>query len=157
MTISTASAAMRVPAAEPADAAAYFAARLAFHTDASDVHAALETGSADFTVVDSRGTQAWEQGHIPGAVHLPTDRIPALADELLDPAVPVVVHCWGPGCDGAAKAAHALASAGYRVKEMLGGIEYWIREGFAVETAHGMERLPADRLTAPVDAAGCGC
>ncbi|MGK5641565.1 rhodanese-like domain-containing protein [Streptomyces sp. URMC 126] len=148
---------LSVPPAEPAAAAAYFAARLAFHTDVADVHAALAAGAADFTVVDSRSTPAWDQGHVPGAVHLPTDRIPDLADAFLDPARPVVVYCWGPGCDGATRAALALATRGYRVKEMLGGIEYWIREGYEVETWEGTRTLPPDPLTAPLDGADCGC
>ncbi|MBZ4321961.1 rhodanese-like domain-containing protein [Streptomyces huiliensis] len=143
--------------AAPADSAAYFAARLAFHTDVTDVHAALAAGAAEFTVVDSRSTVAWDQGHVPGAVHLPTAQIPELAAEFLDPARPVVVYCWGPGCDGGTRAAHALASRGYRVKEMLGGIEYWIREGYEVETWEGKRRLPVDPLTAPVDGGDCGC
>ncbi|WP_372411215.1 rhodanese-like domain-containing protein [Streptomyces luteireticuli] len=143
--------------AEPADSAAYFATRLAFHTDVADVHTALAAGTADFTVVDSRSTRAWDQGHVPGAVHLPTAHIPELAAEFLDPARPVVVHCWGPGCDGATKAALELARRGYRVKEMLGGIEYWIREGYEVETWEGRRRTPADPLTAPVDGGDCGC
>jgi len=33
---------------------------------------------------------------------------------------------------------------------MIGGIEYWIREGFAVETSDGLVTRPADPLTAPV-------
>ncbi|MGW1375522.1 rhodanese-like domain-containing protein [Streptomyces sp. NPDC002446] len=148
---------LATPPAAPADAAAYFAARLAFHTDVADVHTALVAGAADFVLVDSRSTEAWDQGHVPGAVHLPTARIPQDAEELLDPAVPVVVHCWGPGCDGATRAALALASLGYRVKEMLGGIEYWIREGYEVETWQGTERRPADPLTAPVGGGDCGC
>ncbi|MFD8545917.1 rhodanese-like domain-containing protein [Streptomyces sp. NPDC059649] len=141
----------------PADAAAYFAARLAFHTDVADVHTALTAGAADFVVVDSRSTAAWDQGHVPGAVHLPTARIPADAPRLLDPEVPVVVYCWGPGCDGATRAALALSRLGYRVKEMLGGIEYWIREGYPTETWQGTETRPADPLTAPVGAGECGC
>ncbi|MBZ4017376.1 rhodanese-like domain-containing protein [Streptomyces purpurogeneiscleroticus] len=158
---------MAVPPAAPVEAAAYFAARLAFHTDVADVHAALAGGGdPGFVLIDSRSRESWDQGHIPGAVHLPTARIPERAAGLLDPAVPVVVHCWGPGCDGATRAALALARLGYRVKEMLGGIEYWIREGYAVETADGTERRPADPLTAPLpapaDAAAaapvsCGC
>ncbi|MEV5505468.1 rhodanese-like domain-containing protein [Streptomyces orinoci] len=147
---------LAVAPAEPAEAAAYFAARLAFHTDVSDVHAALATGRPGFTLLDSRSTQGWDQGHVPGAVHLPTALIPDRARELLDPAVPVVVHCWGPGCDGATRAALALARLGYRVKEMLGGIEYWIREGFTVDTREGERRLPPDTLTAPA-ADACGC
>jgi rhodanese-related sulfurtransferase len=147
-----------VPPAAPADAAAYFAASLAFHADVSDVATALAAGGdPGFTVVDSRGTQAWEQGRIPGAVHLPTALIPRLAAELLDPAVPVVVHCWGPGCNGATRAALALAALGYQVKEMLGGMEYWIREGFAYETADGLARRDPDPLTAPTGAGDCGC
>ncbi|MCD9145420.1 rhodanese-like domain-containing protein [Streptomyces albireticuli] len=148
---------MAVPAAPPAEAAAYFAARLAFHTDVADVRKALTGGAADFVVVDSRSTASWDQGHVPGALHLPTARIPGDAPRLLDPAVPVVVYCWGPGCDGATRAALALARLGYRVKEMLGGIEYWIREGYDVETWEGTRRLPADPLTAPVGADDCGC
>ncbi|MDX2646760.1 rhodanese-like domain-containing protein [Streptomyces sp. PA03-1a] len=153
---------LRVPPAAPADAAAYFAASLAFHADVSDVAAALATAAESgtgpgFVVVDSRSTQAWEQGHVPGAVHLPTADVPRLAAAFLDRDVPVVVYCWGPGCNGAARAAHALASLGYQVKEMLGGMEYWIREGFAHETADGTSRRPADPLTAPVGADDCGC
>ncbi|MFI9723130.1 rhodanese-like domain-containing protein [Streptomyces sp. NPDC052396] len=147
---------LAVAPAEPAEAAAYFAARLAFHTDVSDVHAALAAGRPGFAVVDSRSTQGWDQGHVPGAVHLPTALIPEQAGQLLDPAVPVVVYCWGPGCDGATRAALALARLGYRVKEMLGGIEYWIREGFTVETWEGERRLPVDVLTAPAEG-DCGC
>jgi rhodanese-related sulfurtransferase len=141
-----------------ADAVAYFAAALAFQTDVSDVHAALDARGAahdppdtgGFVLVDSRGIAAWEHGHIPGAIHLPTAEIPARAATLLNPAVPVVTYCWGPGCNGATKAALALARLGYQVKEMIGGIEYWIREGFEVHTATGPVSGPTDPLTAPV-------
>lgn len=146
--------------AEPDGAAAYFAARLAFHTDPADVHVARESGGPGFVLVDSRSAVAWEQARIPGALHLPTADIPHRAAELLDPAVPVVVHCWGPGCDGATKAALALAQLGHQVKEMLGGIEYWIREGYPTENRNGRTRMPADPLTAPEDTVGatdCGC
>jgi rhodanese-related sulfurtransferase len=149
---------LRVPAAAPAEAAAYFAASLAFHTDVSDVAAALASdGDPGFTVVDCRSTEAWDQGHIPGAVHLPTAQIPQLAAHFLDPGRPVVVHCWGPGCNGATRAALALAELGYPVKEMLGGMEYWVREGFGYDTAEGAERRDPDPLTAPIATDDCGC
>jgi rhodanese-related sulfurtransferase len=155
--IPTGSPVLRVPPADPADAAAWFAARLAFHTDVADVHASLAGGSPGFVLVDSRGAAAWVQGRIPGAVHLPTAELPARARSLLDPAVPVVTYCWGPGCDGATRAALALATLGYRVKEMLGGLEYWIREGFAVDTDQGPRRRPPDPLTAPATTPACDC
>ncbi|MEU3448941.1 rhodanese-like domain-containing protein [Streptomyces thermolilacinus] len=149
---------LRVPPAPPSAAAAYFAASLAFHTDVSDVAAALGAdGGPGFALIDSRSTEAWDQGHIPGAVHLPTARIAAEAGRLLDKAVPVVTYCWGPGCDGATRAALALAELGYPVKEMRGGFEYWVREGFPYETSEGRRRGDADPLTAPVAADDCGC
>lgn len=149
---------LRVPPASPAAAAAYFGASLAFHADVSDVAAALAAdGDPGFVVLDSRSTASWDQGHIPGAVHLPTALIPGQAAALLDPAVPVVTYCWGPGCNGATRAALALAQLGFPVKEMLGGFEYWVREGFAYETWEGGARRAADPLTAPADAADCGC
>ncbi|MFF0259468.1 rhodanese-like domain-containing protein [Streptomyces microflavus] len=149
---------LRVPPASPAAAAAYFGASLAFHADVSDVASALAAGGdPGFVVVDSRSTASWDQGHVPGSVHLPTALIPEQAAALLDPAVPVVTYCWGPGCNGATRAALALAQLGYQVKEMLGGFEYWAREGFAFETWEGGEQRAADPLTAPVDDADCGC
>ncbi len=148
---------LRTPPAAPADAVGYFTMRLTFHADVSDVQASLASGEPGFVLVDSRGLAGWTQGHVPGAVHLPTAEIPARAPALLDPAVPVVTYCWGPGCDGATRAALALARLGYRVKEMIGGIEYWAREGFPVETSGGPVERPADPLTAPSRSLTCEC
>jgi rhodanese-related sulfurtransferase len=142
--------------AAPSDAAAHYAARLAYETDVSDVHAALESGNPGFALLDSRGAEAWEQGHVPGARHLPGREIPARATAELDPSVPVVTYCWGPGCNGATRAALALAQLGYRVREMLGGFEYWAREGLPVATADGVHRPDADLLTTAA-ALSCGC
>jgi len=138
-------------------AAAFFAARLDFQTDVSDVRAGLLAATPGFVLVDSRSRASWDQGHIPGAVHLPTAEIAVRAADLLDPATPVVTYCWGPGCNGATKAALALALAGYSVKEMIGGVEYWIREGFPLRTREGDVEAAADPLTAPVAEPACGC
>ncbi|MFJ6571700.1 rhodanese-like domain-containing protein [Streptomyces sp. NPDC091292] len=147
-----------IPPAPPAQAVAYFGASLAFHADVSDVASALADGrDPGFVVLDSRSTESWDQGHVPGAIHLPTALVPAQAEQLLDRSVPVVTYCWGPGCNGATRAALALAQLGFQVKEMLGGFEYWVREGFAYETWEGRREPVADPLTAPVGAAACGC
>lgn len=78
-------------------AVAHFRARLRFETDPSDVHAALAGGRPSIVVVDSRGDAAWQQGRVPGAVHLPTAQVPDRAVQLLDLDVPVVTYCWGRG------------------------------------------------------------
>lgn len=145
------SAVLSTPAAPPAVAAAHFAARLAVETDVSDVHADLVSGVAGLVVVDSRNDAAWDQGRIPGAVHLPTARIAAGAAGVVRPDAVVVTYCWGPGCNGATRAALEFARLGYPVKEMIGGFEYWVREGLPVATDAGETRHPVDELTA------CGC
>jgi rhodanese-related sulfurtransferase len=114
----------------------YFSAKLALETDASDVYAAQKAGE-QFVLVDVRGDEAWAQGRITGAVHLPHAQIADRAPHELDPAVPVVVYCWSPGCNGGAKGALAFARLGFRVREMIGGYEYWIREGQPIENDEG--------------------
>ncbi|MDH6138797.1 MULTISPECIES: rhodanese-like domain-containing protein [Kitasatospora] len=151
------SAVLSVPAAAPAEAAAHYAARLAFEADVSDVHADLASGAPGIVVVDTRSDAAWNQGRIPGAIHIPTARIADLAPQLIDPAQTVVTYCWGPGCNGATRAALAFARLGYQVKEMLGGFEYWAREGFAYDSATGVEQRPIDDLTAPRSGISCAC
>ncbi|MFD6248233.1 rhodanese-like domain-containing protein [Streptomyces roseolus] len=151
------SAVLSVPAAAPAEAAAHYAARLAFETDVSDVHADLESGAPGVVVVDTRGRAGWDQGHIPGALHIPTAQIAELAPRLIDPSRTVVTYCWGPGCNGATRAALAFARLGHQVKEMIGGFEYWVREGFAYDSATGAGQRPVDDLTAPRSGISCAC
>jgi rhodanese-related sulfurtransferase len=118
------------------DALSYFTAKLTHETDASDVYAAQQAGDA-FTLVDVRDDAAWHQGRISGAVHMPYREIAARAATELDPGVPVVVYCWSPGCNAGAKGAVEFTALGYQVREMIGGYEYWVREGQPTENDQG--------------------
>lgn len=129
------------------EAIAHFRGRLAVEADVSDVAGALAEAEPGFVLVDTRSDEAWAQGHVPGALHLPRRRIEELAAELIPAGTPVVVYCWGPGCNGATRAALAFALLGHPVKEMIGGFEYWVREGFAFDTADGPVQRSADALT----------
>ena len=143
--------------AAPHEAAVHFTARLSFEADVSDVHADLTVGVPGLVVVDSRSDESWRQGHLPGALHLPTAMVARRAGELVPRDAVVVTYCWGPGCNGATRAALAFARLGYRVKEMIGGYEYWVREGFPVVTPTGQHTHVTDPLTAPTDTLSCGC
>ena len=46
---------------------------------------------------------------------------------------------------------------GYQVKEMIGGFEYWAREGLSVEDDHGRVERAIDELTSPVSSVTCDC
>ena len=128
------------------DPLAYFAAKLQHETDPSDVYAAQRAGDA-IVLVDVRSADAWAQGHAAGALHLPYRDIAERAPAELDPTVPVVVYCWSPGCNAGAKGALEFAKLGYEVREMIGGYEYWVREGQPTETADGQRERTFDPLT----------
>ncbi len=125
------------------DAVDYFSRRLAFETDPSDVYAAQKAGD-DLVLVDVRGDDAWAQGRVSGAVHMPYREIAERAPREIPAGTPVVVYCWSPGCNAGQKGALAFARLGYDVREMIGGYEYWVREGQPTENDEGLRERVFD-------------
>jgi rhodanese-related sulfurtransferase len=154
MTQLTASTPLSSPAREAA--IEHFAAKLRYETDPSDVAAAQLAGER-FVLVDTRGHAAWHQGRSVGAVHLPTAEIVARAASEIPLDVPVVVYCWGPGCNGSTRAALQFSRLGYQVRELIGGFEYWAREGLPVVDDAGPVVRPVDELTGPRGGIDCDC
>ncbi|GAA1112330.1 rhodanese-like domain-containing protein [Nesterenkonia jeotgali] len=128
----------------------FFAAKLTYETDPADL-AAARTSDSPPVVIDTRSAAAWSQGRIPGAVHIPNAELDArVADAVPDKNAAVVVYCWGPGCNGSTRGALILTTLGYtNVRELIGGFEYWAREGLATVSDAGRGRLAPDPLTAP--------
>ncbi len=130
---------LETPAARPEDAARHFLAKLSVETDVSDVMLDRQRGQQSFVLIDVRSSQAFEECHVPGAINLPYRRINENVEEVvqLSKEKLIVVYCWGPACNAATKAAARLSTLGFSVKEMLGGIEYWRREGGPIEGTLG--------------------
>jgi len=122
-----------IPAAAPEIAREHFARLLTLETDCWDVHAALQAGTPGFVLLDVRSPHDYATGHIQGATNLPHRTINERSVTAYAPATLFVVYCNGPHCNGADRAAHRLASLGRPVKKMIGGIEGWKDEGFALE------------------------
>jgi rhodanese-related sulfurtransferase len=120
--------------ADPRKALAHYESLLRLETDCWDVHAALRDGNPPFVLLDVRSPQLYGAGHVDGAVNLPHGKINErnLAPYPADAAF--VVYCAGPHCNGADKAAVRLARLGRRVKKMIGGVEGWKDDGFALVT-----------------------
>jgi len=132
--------------AEPAGIAARLAhvdARLAYEIDVVAAERAVASDAA--VLVDTRRRESWEHGHIAGALHLPATEIDArLAGLPRDRTL--IVYGWGPGCNGATGTARTLLAAGLDVRELLGGYEYWLRNGFPTEAAGVVSRATPDPL-----------
>jgi len=130
---------LQVPAAEPQEAESYFLHRLSVETDPSDVHADLTKGVVGFVVVDCRPVADYAAGHIPGAVNLPYASLSQDSTASLSTDATYVIYDAGLFDNACTKSALRMATLGFRVKEMMGGLAGWRAEGHpvAIGTAAG--------------------
>jgi rhodanese-related sulfurtransferase len=119
------------PASSPA-AFEHFAKKLTFETDCADVYSSIASGMVDFVLVDVRGRQAYNEGHVSGAINIPLLTMTEDRMKEYPPETVFVVYCAGPHCNGANKAAVRLSKLGRAVKEMIGGATGWVDEGFTL-------------------------
>ncbi len=89
------------------------------------------TGPRDFSLLDVREKDEWDQGHIDGALFLPRGFLEVKVEKLLqDKEQPVIVYCAGGV--RSAFAAKSLLELGYtNVRSMRGGMRDWKDNGFA--------------------------
>ena len=118
-------------------AAEHFRSKLALETDPSDVYADLQNGETGFVVIDARSAEAYGRGHVPSSINLPYRTINAQTTAGLPKDKVLVTYCAGVYCNASTKAAAKLGALGFRVKEMLQGLEGWKLEGYSVETGSG--------------------
>lgn len=142
---------LEIPAAAPVDTCAFQRAMLAYHTDAWDVAEDLRNGVTDIVVIDARNEAAYRDAHIPGAISFPHRTMNADSTQSLDRNKTYVTYCDGIGCNASTKGAYKLASLGFKVKEMLGGLDFWRRDGNPIATGN-----EAGSMTAS-DAIACNC
>jgi rhodanese-related sulfurtransferase len=95
----------------------------------------FDEGSA--FIIDARDPEEFAEGHIPGAINVPYDRLPEYLD-MLNAEVPtdarVIIYCRGPACDFSDQLATELKILGYQdVSVFSGGWEHWTEAGYPVE------------------------
>src|SRR5215470_16392541 len=140
------SAVLEFGAPEPGETASLMADKLRFHTDAWDLSVDLKGQNPEIVVIDARSRDAYAQAHIPGAVSFPHREMTEKATRRLDRGKVYVVYCDGIGCNASTKGAYSLSRLGFRTKELLGGLDWWRRDGHPVaisETPGGL-RIPAE-------------
>lgn len=108
----------------------YFSNKLQHETDIADLAFDYFHSLIDYIIIDVRSKKNYEEYHIPGAISYPNGNIPT--GEISNKEK-IIVYCWGPSCNGATKAAYRLSKQGFNVKELIGGIEYWIKEACPID------------------------
>ena len=129
----SASKVIAIPPENPKVAEIHFQSKLALETDPSDVYTDLRNNSSEILVVDARTQEVYAQGHVPGAINLPWRKIDSSTTAAIAKDKVLVTYCDGVHCNASTKAAMRLAALGFRVKEMLDGMQGWKREGYPVE------------------------
>jgi rhodanese-related sulfurtransferase len=142
---------LEIPAASPDDTCQFQRAMLAYHTDAWDVAEDLRNGITDIVVVDARNEAAYREAHVPGAISFPHRTMNADSIKHLDRSKTFVTYCDGIGCNASTKGAYQLASLGFKVKEMLGGLDFWRRDGNPIATGDAAGSMTGS------DAIACNC
>ena len=120
--------------------------KLKYEIDSYDVFEALNLGK-NMVIVDARSSEAYAERHIPGAISLPHRTMDEETTSRLDKNTLYVTYCDGIGCNASTKGALKLARLGFSVKELMGGLDWWIRDGYATEGLQATECCAPD----------CGC
>jgi sulfur-carrier protein adenylyltransferase/sulfurtransferase len=105
--------------------------------DATDARALIEAETP--LVLDVREQDEWDEGHIPGAVHVPRGHLESRIERVApDPTRPVLIYC-SVG-NRSAFAAKSLSELGYEeVTSLAGGFTDWKRNGFPVQLHVGLD------------------
>jgi rhodanese-related sulfurtransferase len=132
------------------DQCAFYAAKLAYEIDSADVYAMRERGEP-LLLIDARSAEAYARETLPGALSRPHRLMTAESTVDLPRDRLLVVFCDGIGCNASTKGALKLAQLGFQVRELMGGVDWWKRDGYA--TVAG-DLAPQ---TVPVAGATCSC
>jgi rhodanese-related sulfurtransferase len=127
------------------DQVQFYKAKLQYEIDPADLNEALGRGD-NILIVDTRIPEAYERSHIPGAVNIPHRTMSATTTAHLDKDALIVTYCDGIRCNGSTKGALNMVQLGFRVKELIGGIDCWLVDGY-----------PVDGLELVQTTASCGC
>jgi rhodanese-related sulfurtransferase len=112
----------------------HFTDKLEHETDSWDLKSALDLGER-IIVIDARSLQSFQEEHLPNAINFPHRTMNEESTRHLDRSALYIVYCDGIGCNASTKGSLALARLGFRVKELIGGLDWWKRDGYKTESS----------------------
>jgi len=112
--------------------------KLAYEIDSSDLRTALMAAD-NIIVIDARSTEVYAIEHIPGAISLPHRTMSEGTTAHLDRDALIVTYCDGIGCNASTKGALNMTRLGFKVKELMGGIDWWKRDAYPTSGTQGTQ------------------
>ncbi len=116
----------------------FYQAKLECETDSWDLSDALNNGE-DIIVIDARSPEVYALEHIPTAINIPHRTMSEETTSQLDKSKLYVTYCDGIGCNASTKGAFNMSKLGFNVKELLGGLDWWKRDGYETNGVQGIE------------------
>jgi len=110
----------------------YYENKLHYEIDSWDLNKALKENK-NIVVIDTRSSEAYAREHITCAINIPHRTITESGVSGLDKTTLYVTYCDGIGCNASTRGALNLAKLGFSVRELLGGIDWWKRDGYETE------------------------
>ena len=112
------------------EAAEHFRNKLAFETDAWDLNEMLRAGDECRRHRCPIGIGLSPTNTFPARSIFPHRKMNQESTRHLDRDALYVTYCDGIGCNASTKGALKLAELGFQVKELIGGIDWWKRDGY---------------------------
>jgi rhodanese-related sulfurtransferase len=124
----------------------YYEDKLNYELDSSDLYQMM-IRNENIIVIDTRTEECYNRLHIPNSINIPHRNMNEINTKNLDKSYLYVTYCDGIGCNASTKGALNMLKLNFKVKELLGGLDWWIRDGY--ET-HGEDTQVKHRIS-------CGC
>ena len=128
------------------DQLTFYKAKLNYETDSWDLSESLKN-DANIIVIDARSADVFALEHIPTAINIPHRTMSPETTAHLDKTKTYITYCDGIGCNASTKGALKMTELGFKVKELLGGLDWWKRDGYETHGSQGREGVQQS----------CGC
>lgn len=116
----------------------HYTDKLAYEIDSWDLSVALKNND-NVIVVDARSAEAYAIEHIPGAINIPHRTMSAETTLQVVRDALVITYCDGIGCNASTKGALNMTKLGFKVKELMGGLDWWKRDGYPTSGTEGTQ------------------
>jgi rhodanese-related sulfurtransferase len=94
----------------------------------------MKTNSDVFTLIDVLSPENFKEGHLPGAINIPTEQIEQQSAGF-DKKDTLIVYCAGYTCGASTAATRKLLDLGYKnTLDFKGGKKAWQEAGFDLES-----------------------
>jgi rhodanese-related sulfurtransferase len=110
----------------------YYEKKLKFEIDAWDLNESLIKGEK-IKVIDTRSNASYLLEHIAESINIPHREMSEEKTKNLDKDFLYITYCDGIGCNASTKGALNMAKLGFKVKEFIGGLDWWKRDGYHTE------------------------